>query len=89
MKKVYADEEDRIKGELLTTEYFLKEIHSFRKIMCSTEYSLEQKEKAYEGLLYIYVATPDLDLEGPEVMFFNATTKDWEIRRTHEMLRGL
>ena len=86
MKKI---QDKNGKSTLLTPEYFLKEIHSFRKIVSSKEYTLEQKEKAFKGLMYVYVATEDLDLEGPECMFFQITIKDWEVRRSFEMVRGL
>lgn len=39
----------------LTFDYFLSEFHKFREIMTSTEYSMEQKQDAFEGLLFVYV----------------------------------
>jgi hypothetical protein len=36
-------------------DYFLKEYHGFRAILCSREYTKEQKLKAWEGLLLVYV----------------------------------
>lgn len=36
-------------------DYFLKEYHGFRAILGSTEYTIEQKTKAWEGLLTVYV----------------------------------
>ena len=44
--------------KVITKEYFLKEYNGFRGIMCSCDYTLDQKTKAYEGLLFVYV---DLD----------------------------
>jgi hypothetical protein len=44
-------------------EYFLKEFHAFRKIMCSTEYSPEQKYDAWEGLLRVYFFCEGGDVE--------------------------
>ena len=89
MKKIYTDNDDKIKAELLTTEYFLKEIHSFRKIMCSAAYTLEQKDKALEGLMFVYIGVEGLDLESPEANFFNATLKDWEMRRVFELMKDI
>ena len=39
----------------ISTVYMLDEYHKFRGIMCSTAYDREQKLKAWEGLLYVYV----------------------------------
>jgi hypothetical protein len=86
MKKI---QDKNGKSTLLTPKYFLKEIHSFRKIVSSKEYTFEQKEKAFEGLMYVYVSVEDLDLDGPECMLFQATIADWEVRRSFEMIRGL
>ena len=38
-----------------TQEYLLEEYHAFRKIMCSTEYTIEQKQNAYYGLMWVYL----------------------------------
>lgn len=85
MKSIYEEN----KTTVLTPEYFLKEIHSFREIMCSTKYTLEQKTKAFEGLLYIYIAMEDLDLDGPISHFFDTTVVEWERRSVYDLFRGL
>jgi hypothetical protein len=36
-------------------EYFLDEFNKFREIMCSTEYSINQKQAAHHGLLRVYM----------------------------------
>lgn len=38
----------------ITHDYFLTEWHRFREIMCSTDYTPEQKLDAWGGLLYVY-----------------------------------
>lgn len=40
-----------------TTEYLSREYIAFRKIMCSTLYTLEQKLKAFAGLILVYLNT--------------------------------
>lgn len=37
----------------ITHEYFMKEWHSFREIMGSTKYTMEQKQDAWTGLLCV------------------------------------
>lgn len=37
-------------------EFFLKEFHGFRAIMCSAIYNVEQKLDAFKGLFYVYVS---------------------------------
>ena len=43
----------------LDHEYFMKEWHSFREVMCSTDYSPEQKQDAWAGLLTAYIHCKD------------------------------
>ena len=38
---------------LITHEYFMKEWHSFRAIMGSIEYTMEQKQDAWTGLIAV------------------------------------
>lgn len=38
-----------------TVEYFFKEYHNFREILCSIKYSIEQKLDAFRGLFTVYV----------------------------------
>ncbi len=71
----------------LTPEYFLKEIHFFRNIICSKEYSLEQKENAFEKLLHLYISIENLDKESPIFIFFQATVEEWERRCVLEMFQ--
>lgn len=81
MKKLYKNDETI----LLTPEYFLKEIHGFRKIMCSREYTFEQKDNAFKGLLYVYICTENLDIDGSIVFFFKMTVEEWEKRSVLEL----
>lgn len=39
----------------ITVDYFRQEYGDFRKIMCSANYSTEQKLDAFEALVFVYM----------------------------------
>ena len=43
----------------LDHDYFMKEFHGFREIMCSTAHTPEQKQDAWAGLLTAYIHCED------------------------------
>ena len=66
--------------------YLIKELMQFRGIMCSTKFTLEQKDDAYNGLIYAYLhhdipAGKDRDAA---ITLFQATNMEWERRRLFE-----
>ena len=39
--------------------YFIEEVNRFREILCSKNYSSEQKLEAFKGLFYVYLETEE------------------------------
>jgi len=64
-------------------ELLLRSIHHFRKIMCSTEYTLEQKDRWFNNLLTDYLRCNHDD---NILSFFKVTCHEWEIRRAYGVL---
>ncbi len=62
-------------------EYFITAINHFRKIMCSTEYTLEQKNTAFEGLFQDYLRCT---LTEGDKLHFKAIFDEWGWRRSYE-----
>jgi hypothetical protein len=75
----------------ITKEYFLEEYHRFRKIWGSTEYTLEQKDAAFDGFTLVYLNTKTKDDEEKEFVekLYLDTIEEWERRRVYEMLKPL
>lgn len=75
----------------ITYEYMLKEILSFRQRMCSTEYTVEQKDNAFQGLLYGWShggkGMTDEEEDSLSVMM-KAHIEEWTRRRAYELMRN-
>jgi len=63
-------------------ELFFKQMIFFRKIMCSTEYTQEYKEKAYEHLVEVYFRC---NLTEGDIALFSAITGEFERRSSYEL----
>jgi len=74
----------------ITYEYMLKEILSFRQRMCSTEYTVEQKDNAFQGLLYGWShggkGMTDEE-EDSLTTLMQAHISEWSRRRAYELIR--
>lgn len=51
---------------MIDHDYFLNEWHGFREIMCSTEYTPDNKFDAWTGLLRVYFLCPFDNAENEE-----------------------
>jgi hypothetical protein len=71
----------------MTAEYFRQEMQRFREVMCSTAYTLDQKEKAFEGLALGYVCLPAGCKN--EEMLFESLTDEWARRGAYEVMANL
>jgi len=71
----------------ITHDYFLTEWHGFRKIMCSTEYTPDQKFDAWAGLLRVYFLCPFDNDENEEArqMCIGMLTAEFPMRMGLEM----
>lgn len=63
-------------------ELFIKQIHYFRKVMCSTAYTMEQKEIAFEHLAEAYLRC---NLNKNDVDLFVMTSEEFERRQQYEL----
>lgn len=63
-------------------ELFVKQMIFFRKIMCSTEYTQEYKEKAYGNLVEVYARC---NLTQGDIDLFSAVTEEFEMRSKYEL----
>jgi hypothetical protein len=64
-------------------EFFLTSYHHFREVMCSTEYTIEQKDNAYGALLTDYARCKILK---QDEVTMQSITMEWERRRVYEVL---
>ena len=71
-----------------TQEYLLKEYHAFRKIMCSTEYTIEQKQAAYSGLLWVSMQN-SVVLAEATINMMNALDIEFAYRISYEIVQPL
>lgn len=73
----------------ITFKYYLQEYAKFREIMCSTEYTMEQKQNAFEGMarVYLLAETKDEQERGRVVSSFLALSEEFERRMLHELFR--
>ena len=67
-------------------ELFHKQIIHFREIMCSTAFTLEYKEKAFEHLAEAYFRCK---LNKSDIDFFVLTSEEFERRSRYEMFAQL
>ena len=68
-------------------KYIMNELMQFREIMCSTKFTLEQKDNAFNGLVYAYLHhnIPEGKDKEQMVVLFQATNMEWERRRLYEV----
>jgi len=62
-------------------EMFVLSYHHFRRIMCSTKYTLEQKDEAWGSLCTDYFRC---ELTQVHIKAFAATEREWSMRRGYE-----
>lgn len=77
MEDILLMKEER--GHLMTSMRF------FREVMCSTEYSIEQKDSAFENLVTDFIRT--IYKMDADKNLFEALTIEWERRRLYEAMR--
>ena len=63
-------------------ELFIKQVMFFRKVMCSTKYTLEQKEIAFEHLAEAYLRC---NLNQSDIDLFVMTSEEFERRSLYEL----
>jgi len=73
---MYLDRGSLNKG--FPAEMFLTSLHHFRQIMCSTKYTLEQKDEAFGALCQDYIRC---NLSSRLITAFVATEMEWAMRR--------
>jgi hypothetical protein len=76
---------------VITYEYMLKEILSFRERMCSTAYNVEQKDDAFKGLMYGWIHSKrDMTDEEEESLttLMQAHISEWSRRRAYETIQN-
>ena len=74
----------------ITGDYFLKEYHAFREIMCSRKYTVEQKDKAFSGLTYVYF---NIDPNDPKLetcrSAYEALFHEFSMRQVYQITSSL
>jgi len=70
----------------ITENYLKDEIISFREIMCSTKYTIEQKDNAFKGLFWVWLRC-NSTLTAKFENLINATILEWERRKLYEVVR--
>lgn len=65
-------------------EMFVTSYRHFRRIMCSTKYTLEQKDSACDSFVQDYFRCK---LTDTDIKSFLATMQEWTIRREYEFFR--
>jgi hypothetical protein len=68
----------------MTLEYFRTEMTRFREVMCSTKYTLEQKDKAFEGLTQCFVCLPPGNKD--ETFMYEVLLDEWARRSAYEVI---
>lgn len=71
---------------IATVAYFYEEVARFREVMCSRRYTEEQKDRAFDGLTFVYLNLPS---EAPERVehVFVATSDEFIRRKVLEAFR--
>ena len=67
-------------------ELFLKQMMFFRKVMCSTKYTLVQKEIAFENLAEAYLRCK---LNQNDIDFFVLTSEEFQRRSAYELFHPI
>jgi hypothetical protein len=76
-------------GKLVTLTYFYEEIARFRDVMCSTNYTEEQKQRAFEGLSLVYLNFSGAERDWLKVeRCFVATSEEFIRRQIMDSLRA-
>lgn len=72
---------------LIDYDYLIKQLMLFRNIMCSTKFTVEQKDNAFNGLVYAYLHhnIPIGKNKNVIITLFEATSIEWERRRLFEV----
>lgn len=75
----------------ITGDYFLKEYHVFRNIMCSLEYTVEQKDEAFKGLTLVYfnIELDDPKLELCKLTYTALALHEFPMRQTYQIMASL
>lgn len=80
-----------IPRELCTKDYFVDEYTRFREVMCSTKYTLEQKNRAFGAITYVvWDVTAVLKEEGKTAdadfveKAYTALSQEWLRRSAYE-----
>jgi hypothetical protein len=76
-----------IDKEQCNLEYFMAELQRFREVMCSTLYTMEQKDRAFEALSLLYVNGYQLP-KGDDEKFskvFMHVSEEWATRAAFEL----
>ena len=68
-----------------TKAYLFEQMNEFRKVMCSTEFSLEQKEAAFNGVSYVWLNTSRAGIKETGGLF-ESLAAEWSHRRVLEIL---
>ncbi len=76
--KVYNDVHNQ------SREFFVKDYHRFREVMCSTKYTTEQKESSFESLATSYLRC---HLTESDVQLFTSVSLEWEMRKMYEPIK--
>jgi hypothetical protein len=74
-----------------TMDYYLQEYHSFRKILQSTAYTVEQKLDAFQGLTFIYFNVKPENSKQEELLksSFAALEREVNTRLGYQELLGI
>jgi len=75
----------------VTMDYYRDEYNKFREIMCSTKYTTEQKEDAFQGMAYVYLNTKTDNDKDKDALItsFQALTIEYEMRMLYETIKEL
>lgn len=80
LKKVYENTRNQDR------QLFLRQVVHFRKIMCSTAFSLERKEREFENLAEAYFRC---NLTEGDITLFKCTAEEFEIRNGYELFKSM
>ncbi len=71
--------------------FYLTQLHKFRKIMSSIDYTFEQKTHAFEYFLQVYMMTQTINKKQQVFLeqTFDTLNTEWGIRASHELVAPL
>lgn len=64
---------------------FITTLHHFRRVMCSTKYTIAQKDVSFESLIEDYFRC---DLTDVDMKMFETATREWSRRKCWEELNA-